>query len=389
MQYDFDHTPDHRHDGSFRWDMPDMPDDLIGMGTADLDFECAPCIREALLPIAEQNCYNYRQHSKEYYAAVISWYRNRYGLDVRKEWLSKVPSTIGAVRMAFGTFAEPGDCVIAQTPLFQPIVSAAEGAGLTVISNPMKIINGHYEIDIEDFEQKVKEYHPKLFVLINPHNPTGRVFTEDELTKLVDICFHNDVKIVSDEVHSLILYGSNVHTPILAVSGKAKEISIQIVSLSKGYNIMSLPHAIITIADDEMRTAWNKQISAYSFGYAVNSFSIAAVTSILKGEADEWMEELTVYLEKNINEFISYITDHQLPLVAFRPEGGFLIWIDCRNAGIGTKHLDKFFLDSCHIHLDDGLDNFGPEGEGFIRVNIAVANVVLKDALSRISEALT
>ncbi|MBR2806334.1 MAG: aminotransferase class I/II-fold pyridoxal phosphate-dependent enzyme [Oscillospiraceae bacterium] len=389
MKYNFDTTPDHRHNASYRWGMSDMPEDVIGMGTADLDFYCAPCIREALVPIAEDNCYNYRQHTDEYYDAVTSWYRKKYGLAIERDWLTNVPSTIGAVRMALGILAKPGDNVIVQTPVFHPIVSAVEGADLNLIENPMKIVDGHYEIDFDDFEEKIRTYHPAAYLMVNPHNPTCRVFTKEELTKLVDICFKYGVKIVSDEVHCLIVYGDNVHTPILAVSDKAKEISIQIVSLSKGYNIMSMPHAIITVADDEMRAAWNRQIQAFSFGYAVNSFAIAAVTSIMKGEADEWMEELTAYLENNINEFMSFIEKNSLPLTAFRPEGSFLIWVDCRNAGIGEEHLDRFFMDKAHIHLDDGEENFGSEGRGFFRINLAVTNSVLKEALERIKAAFS
>lgn len=387
MKYNFDTTLNHKENGSYRWNMPDMPADVIGMGTADLDFSCAPCIRQALKPIAEENCYNYRQHTTEYYDSVCGWYQRKYGLEIKKEWLSNVPSTIGAVRMALGIFAQKGDSIIVQTPVFSPLKWAVEGAEQRLIDNPMKVVNGHYEIDFDDFETKVKQYHPSIFLMVNPHNPTGRVYTREELERLVDICFENHVKIISDEVHCLILYGDRKHIPILALNEKAREISIQIVSLSKGFNIMSLPHAIITVAEPEMRKAWMRQIQAYSFGYAVNSFSIAAVTSIMKGEADEWMQELTEYLQKNLQDILGFIQENQLPLIPYIPEGSFLLWLDCRNAGIGTKHLDRFFLDKARIHLDDGEENFGSEGEGFIRINFAVTNHVLKEALERIQEA--
>lgn len=383
MKYNFDTTVNHRYNGSYRWDMPDMPDDVIGMGTADLDFDCAPCVREALMPIAEENCYNYRQHSEEYYEAVIGWYQRNYGLAVEKEWLSNVPSTVGAIRMALGIYAKPGDAVIVQTPLFRPISWAVEGADCQLVDNPMKPENGHYEIDYEDFEAKIKQYHPSLYLMVNPHNPTGRVFTREELERLVGICAKYGVKIISDEVHGLILYGNRKHIPILAVNRQAQEISVQVMSLSKGYNIMSLPHAIITIANPDMQKAWIRQITAYSFGYAVNSFSIAAVTSIMRGEADEWIGQLTDYLEKNLQEALDFIKENKLPLVPYRPEGSFLLWIDCKKAGIGKKNLDRFFMDQAHIHLDDGEENFGPEGEGFIRINYGVTNQVLKEALCR------
>lgn len=387
MKYNFDSTLDHRKNASYRWGMPDMPQDVIGMGTADLDYTCAPCIRKALVPIAEENCYNYRQHTQEYYDAVTGWYRRNYALEVKQEWLSNVPSTIGAVRMALGIFTKPGDAVIAQTPLFGPLRWAAEGAGVRLIENPMKAVNGHYELDLEDFEAKIRAHRPSVFLLVNPHNPTGRVYTQEELNRLVDICYANHVRVISDEVHCLILYEGRRHIPILAVSERAKEISIQIVSLSKGYNIMSLPHAIVTVAEPQMRQAWMKQIQAYSFGYAVNSFAIAAVTSIMKGEADEWMQEMTAYLRANLQETLDFILDNRLPLTPYVPEGGFLLWLDCRRAGIGHEHLDRFFLEKAHIHLDDGEENFGSEGRGFVRINFAVTNRTLKEALERIRTA--
>ena len=180
MKYDFDTTPNHRKNGSYRWDIPGMADDVIGMGTADLDFFCAPCIRDSLLPIAQENCYNYRKHSENYYNSVIEWYKKNYGLILEKEYLSNVPSTIGAIRMALGIYAKPGDTVITQTPLFAPLNWAVEGANCHLISNPLKADNGRYEVDFRDFEEKIKKYHPSIFLLVNPHNPTGKVFTQAE-----------------------------------------------------------------------------------------------------------------------------------------------------------------------------------------------------------------
>jgi len=368
--------------------MPGMPDDVIGMGTADLDYTCAPSIRKALVPIAEENCYNYRQRPDAYYQAVISYYQSKFALHIEKDWISSVPSTIGAIRMALGIFAKPGDAIIVQTPAFSPVSFAVLGADCTLISNPMKASNGHYEIDFVDFEAKIAQYHPSVYLMVNPHNPTGRVFTRKELERLVEICAKYKVKIISDEVHGMVVYTPNVFIPILAVNDLAKDISIQVVSLSKGYNIMSLPHAIITIVNKEMQKQWMRQIQAFSFGYATNSFAIAAVTSILRGEADLWMKELNAYLRKNLEEVLTFIEENHLPLIPYRPEGSFLLWIDCRNAGIGTEKLDQFFMTKAHIHLDDGEENFGLEGKGFIRINFAVTNAMLKDALARIKKAL-
>lgn len=387
MKYNFDTTLDHKHNDSYRWGMPEMPEDVIGMGTADLDYGCAPCIKEALIPIAEENCYNYRQHSEEYYNTVIGWYKKNYDLDVEAAWLTDVPSTIGAVRMALGIYAKPGDAVITQTPAFSPIVRAIEGADCKLVNNPLKAVDGHFEIDFEDFEEKLKMYQPSVYLLVNPHNPTGKVYTKEELEKLVELCDRYHVTIVSDEVHCLVLYDGRHHIPVLGINETAKRISVQIVSLSKGYNIMSLPHAIVTIADSKLRESWRRQIQAYSFGYAVNSFAIAAVTSIMKGEADEWLKELIEYLDVNRREAVAFICENNLPMTPYMPEGSFLLWIDCRKAGIGETHLDRFFMEKAHIHLDDGEENFGVDGKGFIRINLAVTNQVLKEALMRIKKA--
>ncbi len=387
MNYDFDSTLNHRGNGSCRWDLPGVPEDVIGMGTADLDFTCAPCIREALVPIAEENCYNYRQRPDRYYNGVIDWYRREFGLTVEREWLSSVPSTIGAVRMALGIYARPGDAVIVQTPVFSPIAWAVEGAGCRMIENPMKPVNGRYELDLAGFEAQIKAHHPTVFLMVNPHSPTGRVFTRKELEGLVEICAANGVTVVSDEVHGMIVYGDHPFIPLLAVNETAQRIGVQIVSLSKGYNIMSLPHAIITIANQEMQAAWMRQIRAFSFGYATNSFAVAAVTAILEGQADGWMKELNAYLRRNLEDALAYIRDNHLPLVPYVPEGSFLLWLDCHPAGIGEEHLDRFFLEKAHIHLDDGEENFGREGRGFVRINFAVTNAVLKEALERMKHA--
>ena len=219
MLYDFDAALDHRKDSSYKWEQPDGRDDIIGMGTADMD----------------------------------EWYRRHYGLEMDTKWLFNVPGTICAVHIAILLLSAGNRRVIMQSPHFNPLKNAVEGAGCTLISNPM-VYDGHaYHLDLHDFEEKVRDYRPSVFLMVNPQNPTGRVFTEEELTALVDICYRYGVSIISDEVHSLVVYDGCRHIPVLAVSDKARKIAIQIMSMSKGFNIMSLPHAIVSIADPELR----------------------------------------------------------------------------------------------------------------------------------------
>ena len=345
MKYNFDETGDHRQDGSIRWEQPEGRDDIIGMGTADMDFTCTPCIRKVLQPICEENTYNYRFKPESYFQSVIRWFRENYQLDVKKDWMSNVPGTIGAVRLVMEKFSEKGDYVLMHTPYFTPLRSAIEASGRKFLGNAMKLQGGRYEIDFDDFEKKIKEYKPSIFLLVNPQNPTGRVFTQDELKIMVDICAANQVRIISDEVHFLITYEDYKHIPILAVSEKAREIAIQVFSFSKGFNIMSLPHGIVFIANEKMQKEWMDYLIPYSFAYASNSYAIAAVTAVTGGEADDWLEQVTAYLTANRDYFIEEVRRRKLPITPLKPEASFLFWIDCRESGIDPEKVDEVFME--------------------------------------------
>lgn len=301
---------------------------------------------------------------------------------VDRKWIRELPSTIGSIRLALGAYCRLGDYVLMQSPYFTPIEMAIKGAGCHLLRNPMKLINGRYELDLEDFEEKIKKYRPAMFILVSPQNPTGRVFSLGELKKMVDICYKYRVMILSDEVHFLITYDGLKHIPILDVSDKAKEICIQLFSFSKGFNMMSLPHAMILIADDGLRKRWDDYLLPYDFHYASNSFSIAAVTAIASGKGDEWLAEANNYLKGNRDLFIDLIDKKQIPIIPLKPEAGFLFWIDCRKTGIAPEQLGRRFMEKARISLNNGLDH-GEEGRGFIRLNFGVTEEVLRESVRR------
>ena len=382
MKYVFDHTLDHRENNSIRWKQPDGRTDILGMGTADLDYYCAPCVKEAAMRVCEENTYNYRSKSEAYYDSVVSWFKRKHGLLVEKNWLRELPSTVGTIRLTIGAFCKPGDYILMQTPYFAPLKAAIEGAGCQFLENPMVLKNGRYELDLVDFEQKIARYHPAMFLLVSPQNPTGRVFTKDELKQMVDICFKYNVLILSDEVHFLITYDGHTHTPIFGVSEKARQISILVFSFSKGFNIMSLPHAMTLIADEGLRKRWDSYLIPFDFHYAVNSFSIAAVTAIASGEGDAWLAECTEYLKGNRDLFIKLVKEKKLPIKPLIPEASFLFWIDCREVGIEPEKLGEFFMEKAGISLNNGLEH-GEAGRGFIRLNFGVTEKTLREAVDR------
>lgn len=388
MKYDFDKTLDHRTDGSYRWLQPEGTDEMLGMGTADLDFECAPCIKEACRRVLEENTYNYRYKSEEYYEALADFYRRNYDMEIDARKVTNVPGTIGAIHIALKTFTSAEDKVLMHAPVFGPLKDAVCGADVHLVTNPLKLQNGRYTVDFEDFEKKIIEEQPKVFLLVNPHNPTGRVFTHEELSRMAEVCERHGVVIISDEVHSLITYGKNVHTPILAVSDAARKMSVLVTSLSKGYNIMSLPHALVIIFNDELKANWDKTVMPYNFHFATNVYALAAVTSVLKGETDEWLAELTQYLENNLEMCLDFFGREDIAADAIRPEAGFLLWIDIRKAGIEESDLKAYFRRECNVDLNDGAA-FGEEGNGFIRINFAVTHDVMTEALRRLEKVLS
>ncbi len=385
MNYNFEQEADHRYNGSIRWEQPLGRDDILGMGTADMDFECAPCIRETLETVARENIYHYKFKPETYYQSVIRWFREKYGMEMKKEWMSNVPGTIGAIRLALERFSKAGDYVLMQAPYFDPLKNTIIGAGRQFLENPMVYEGERYEIDFDDFEEKIHTYRPAVFLLVNPQNPTGRVFTLEELERMVEICAKYGVKIISDEVHFLITYEEHRHIPILAVSEKAREIAIQIFSFSKGFNIMSLPHGIVVIADEKTQKQWTDYLVPYSFGYASNSFAIAAVSAAAGGDADEWLEQVNEYLYKNRELFVSETERRNLPVKPIKPEAGFLFWIDCRKSGIEQEALGDMFIEKAGIRLNNGLDH-GEAGRGFVRLNFAVTRANLLKAIDRMEK---
>ena len=330
MQNWFDTAPDHRKNGSYRWEQPAGRKDVIGMGTADLDYCCPECIKKACLAVAQENVYNCRKLPDTYFQAVTGWYQRKYSLNLEPDWLSNIPSSIGAIRIALSALTCPGDTVIMQSPFFGPLAQAV-------------------------------------------------------LEKLVALCEKYNVKIISDEVHGLIIYPGKKHIPILCVSAAARARSVQVTSMSKGFNLMALPHAIIAIADPSLREAWHKTSDPFDFYYASNPFSVAAVTKVMDGSADQWLAGVTDYLQKNRDMAVSFLQREVPGMTVTVPEGSFLLWIDC--SGLNLAHPAEFLLEKARVSVNDGAA-FGNAYGQFIRVNFALTRQKLQEALERIRQAL-
>lgn len=386
MSSNFDEPIRHYGTGSIKWDQY-SDSNIIALSTADMDFRSPDSVREACRKIADENIYNYRYKPDSFYAAVIDYYRRKFNWDVQREWITNGPGIWSTARILFGAFCKPGDRIIIQSPHFAPIPPLIEDAGCHVVRNPMRYRNGRYDLDFADFENKIKEYRPRVYFLVNPQNPTGRTFTREELTRLSDICTRYNVLTVSDEVHCNIQFPGSVHTPLPSLNEQARQNSILLHAASKGYNLMGLTFCIIIIPNDDLRREWLHVQRAYNFNFASNCYSVAATTAAFSRKSDAWLADVTAYLQNNLAFTLDYCGKYIPKLKPIKPDGGYLMWLDCHELGLTPAELNDFFLKKARVGLTYG-DSYGPGGEGFERLNFATPRATLEEGLRRIRDAV-
>ena len=372
--------------GSIKWDMYDDPA-IIGMNTAAMDFQPSRKITENLQAVVDRNCYDYHYKPANFGKTICSWWKRKYGWDVQENWINVAPGMWTAMNLAFLALTKPGDRAIMQSPYFYPILNIMKARGCQPVYNPMILENGNYVLDFKDFETKVRETRPSVYVLVNPHNPTGRVFTIEELAKLVDICDRYNVKIISDDVHFNYVYDGHKYTPVGSISKKAEQITVTLIAASKGYNIMDLTFAYLMAANPEIKRLLDEQDLAFSYNFATNQFGVAALMGAYSEDSDSWVAEVQAYLEANINYLDTYFKENIKRIKLIRPEGGFMCWLDCRDLGMDPVQLKEFFLTKCKVSPSWG-ESFGPMGEGFERLNFGTQRARVEQAAAQIKAAV-
>ncbi len=372
--------------GSIKWDMYDDPE-IIGMNTAAMDFQPAESITAHLRAVVDRNCYDYHYKPENFFSTICSWWRRKYNWSVQENWINVAPGMWTAMNLAFLALTKPGDRVIMQTPYFYPILNIVNARGCHAVYNEMKLVNGKYELDFAEFERQISETRPSVYVLVNPHNPTGRVFTKEELTKLVDICAEYNVKIISDDVHFNFTYDGLKYTPVTTVSKTAEDITVMLMAASKGYNIMDLTFAHIVAANPELKRLLDEQDNAFCYNFATNPFGVAGLMGAYDEASDPWVRQVNAYLEDNMNYLNRYFDENIKKIKFIRPEGGFMCWLDCRELGMNPEQLKEFFLTKCKVSPSWG-ESFGPKGEGFERLNFGTQKARVIKAAEQIKAAV-
>ncbi len=383
MKYDFDRIIDRRGTNSYKWDLGDP--DVLPMWVADMDFEVPEPVLKAVVEKAQQGIYGYSVPGNSYFDAIVNWEKKRHGWEIQREWIVFSPGVVPGINMMVRAFTQPGDKVIVQTPVYYPFFRAIINNGCQIEKNPLKLENGKYHMDFKDLEQKASDPRANILILCSPHNPVGRVWTRDELERLGEICLRNKVLVISDEIHSDLVFKGSRHTPFALASRGWERNCLTCIAPSKTFNLAGLQTSAIIIQDPLMRRRFLNVLES-NLSVIQNIFGITALeAAYTKGE--EWLDELLEYLEGNLNFLVEYVRE-RLPMVeVIRPEGTYLVWMDFRKLGMDSGSLEKFMLEKAKIWLDEGYI-FGREGEGIERINIACPRSVLAEGLSRIERAV-
>jgi cystathionine beta-lyase len=387
MGYDFDRVIDRCNTNSMKWDLAEARlgcKGLLPMWVADMDFRAPDPVIQALRVAAEHGIYGYAARMPSYYESFINWMKKRYGWEVKREWVECTPGVVPALHLAVRAFTRPGDEVIVQTPVYYPFFNAVTSTGRIILNNPLRLENGQYVMDLADLERKLTS-RTKMMLLCSPHNPGGRVWTRAELTNLGRLCFDRGITIVSDEIHSDIIYRGYTHTVFAALGSEFTSKSIVCTGVSKTFNLAGLAISNIVIPDSGLRNLFHREVAGCGLALS-NSFGLAAAEAAYR-HGEPWLNELLVYLDGNLDIMVDYISRHIPAIKIIRPQGTYLAWLDCRSLPVSGERAKRFMIDEAKVGLEEGTI-FGTNETGFWRMNFACPRSILKEALKRIEQAV-
>ena len=384
MKYNFDEIIPRRGTNSYKWDSAGDAD-VLPMWVADMDFRTAPPVVEALRKRVEHGIFGYVRVPDAYYAAVTNWFARRHDWQIEKEWIIYTTGVVPALSAVIKALTAPGDKVMVQTPVYNCFFSSIRNNGCGMIANPLIYRNGTYQIDFADLEQKAADPSVKVLLLCNPHNPAGRVWTKQELTRIGDICIRNNVWVVADEIHCELVFPGHTYIPFASISQEFLMHSVTCTSPSKAFNLAGLQIANIISADTDIRTKIDKAININEV-CDVNPFGVEALMAAYN-DGEEWLEELKQYLFANYNYLRVYFEEYLPEFPVATLEGTYLVWADCSVLNQSSDETVKTLLEKEKLWVNEGI-LYGEAGEGFIRINIACPRQRLIDGLNRLKRAL-
>lgn len=388
-KYDFNTIVERKNTNSIKYDFNTerkMPLDVLPLWVADMDFETAPEIKEAILKRASHGIYGYTRPKPDFNNTIVNWMKKRHGLESRPEWYFYTPGVVFGMSMAIRALTKEGEGVLIQRPVYYPFSNIITDNDRVLINNPLvyhkETLN--YEMDLIDFEEKIINNNVKLFILCNPHNPVGRVWTREELEGVGDICLKHGVKIVSDEIHEDFIYEGHTHIPFIKIKQEYEDITIMCTSPSKTFNLAGLQISNLIVPNREIRMAIKKEIMKTGYDEPGTIGMVACQAAYTWGE--EWLEELKQYLTDNLNFVRQFLQEKLSKIKLVEPEGTYVIWLDFSGYGLSDEEINQKMIHEAKLWLDKGT-MFGEEGEFFQRINIAAPRKTIEQALLALERA--
>ncbi len=386
MKYDFDQVVDRSKNRSAKYDERKKKfgrEDVIPLWVADMDFKTAQPVIDAMKARAEEGIWGYTSRPDSYFDAVCSWQKRRNGWEIDRSMLSFSVGVVPSLSSMVFVFTEPGDKVLIQTPVYSEFYDVTESWGREVIENPIVEKDGVWSVDFEDFEKKAKE--AKIFFLCSPHNPLGIVWTREELTRMCQICIANDVLIVSDEIHSDLIFHGKQHIPTATLSPEIASHVITCISGTKTFNLAGLQASAVVFPNMELKKRFDK----FWFNLDIhrnNAFSSIAMETAFN-EGEEWLEQLLVYIDGNFELIRSFCAENIPQIRPNVPDATYLVWLDCRGLEMENEELRRFMIEEAGLGLNEGW-SFGRSLSGYMRLNAACPRSVIEKALKQLKEAV-
>lgn len=386
MKYNFNEIIDRTHTGSLKVEALNTiwgRTDLLPLWVADMDFRTPPFIIKALKERIEHEIFGYTTPDEGYYTSISEWVKKQYGMPAGRESIHYIPGIVPGIHFAINALTEKGDKIMIQPPVYHPFKQVINATGRKLVTNPLKLVDNHFEMDFESMEQNIKGC--KVFILCNPHNPGGVVWSRETLEKVAEICEKNQTLVFSDEIHADMTLPPHHHIPFAMINEQAKMNSITFMSPSKAFNMPGIVASHVIVFHPSVRRRLFFYLMENDLD-AGNVFAFNAVkTAYTQGE--EWLKQMLQYVQGNIDYVTGYLKKKMPKIKVMQPEASFLLFLNCNELGFSTqKGLEDFFVDKAHLALNSGT-LFGEEGKGFMRLNVASPRKRIEQAMSQLEEA--
>ena len=388
VQYNFDQVIDRSNTNSIKYEAVEEvfgSKEVTPLWVADMDFLSPPQIAEAIKKRAEHGVFGYVQPDPCYYTSITNWLKNRHNWLVNKEALTFIPGVVKGFAFAIDAFTNSSDKIIIQPPVYPPFKGTTEDLKRAVVTNPLVFENGQYRMDFDNLREVAGKEGCKMLLLCNPQNPSGRIWSKEELSELADICYENNILVVSDEIHGDLVLPGNTHVPFATVSEKAAKNSITLMAPSKTFNIAGIVSSFAVVENEAIRAKYFDYLEARQLNQGTIFAYLAAQYAYETG--GEWLDQVNEYIQKNIDYVDDFLQKHIPQIKVVKPEASFLIWLNCKGLNLTQPELESFFIHKAKLGLNSGT-MFGKEGEGFMRLNVGCPRITLEKALDNLKKAV-